>query len=229
MADLPIILRPIAFWPGELTRRHEPARFSSTFTQTRALLVDEARHLGAREVIVQLGISEDDLRIDGELRARAETRHPGVIVSMETTKLGSISVITDRFGDSDYWTGSTYKRVPGWHNNLRAIALGLEALRKVERYGIIHDDEQYTGFQALGSGIPMPAAQMTLDEAARLLHDAADVPRGSAAIEMMLEGDAAAVKAAYRMAVKDHHPDAGGDPEAFKRLTEARDLLLAHA
>jgi hypothetical protein len=225
VADLPIILRPIVSWPGELSRQYEAARFSSTFTKTRSLLVAEARHLGAREVIVQLGISEEDLRIDGELRAHAEVRHPGVIVSMETTKLGSISVITDRFGDSDYWTGKTYKRVPGWHNNLRAIALGLEALRKVERYGIIHDDEQYTGFRALGSGIPMPAAQMTVDEAARLLSDAAgQSEHASEAI-----GDRRLIKDRYREAAKLYHPDAGGDPDAFKRLTEARDLLLAHA
>ena len=40
-----------------------------------------------------------------------------------------------------------------WHANLRAIALGLEALRKVERYGITQRGEQYTGFRTWNSGI----------------------------------------------------------------------------
>jgi hypothetical protein len=225
VADLPIILRPIVSWPGELTKRHIEARFSSTFTQTRNLLVGEARHLGAREIIVQLGISEDDLRIDGELRARADVRHPGVIVSMETKRQGSISLSTDHFGDSDYWTGNSYKRVPGWHNNLRAIALGLEALRKVDRYKVSNDGSQYTGFRALGTGIPMPAAQMTVDEAARVLLDAAGAYESPGEVI----GDREIIGLVYRAAAKGHHPDAGGDPDAFKRLTEARDLLLAHA
>lgn len=43
-------------------------------------------------------------------------------------------------------------KFPSWQDNLRAIALGLEALRKVERYGFVKDDEQYTGFKALTAG-----------------------------------------------------------------------------
>jgi hypothetical protein len=41
---------------------------------------------------------------------------------------------------------------PTWQANLRAITLGLEALRRVQRYGIVKEDEQYTGFKALTSG-----------------------------------------------------------------------------
>lgn len=36
-----------------------------------------------------------------------------------------------------------------------------------------------------------------------------------------------AVTATYRWLAKQHHPDVGGDPELFRRLTAARDLLLA--
>jgi hypothetical protein len=42
-----------------------------------------------------------------------------------------------------------------WQDNLRAIALGLEALRKVDRYGITKNSEQYTGWKQLEAG---PAA-----------------------------------------------------------------------
>lgn len=35
------------------------------------------------------------------------------------------------------------------------------------------------------------------------------------------------VVAAYRRLARQHHPDRGGDPDAFHALTRARDLLLA--
>jgi hypothetical protein len=37
----------------------------------------------------------------------------------------------------------------------------------------------------------------------------------------------AEVLSAYRRLVRQHHPDLGGDPDAFRALTVARDLLLA--
>jgi DnaJ-class molecular chaperone len=37
------------------------------------------------------------------------------------------------------------------------------------------------------------------------------------------------IVAAYRRLARRHHPDVGGDPEAFRTLTVARDLLLADA
>lgn len=36
-----------------------------------------------------------------------------------------------------------------WQDNLRAIALGMEALRKVARYGIVKGNEQYSGWKQL--------------------------------------------------------------------------------
>jgi hypothetical protein len=39
----------------------------------------------------------------------------------------------------------------------------------------------------------------------------------------------AEVVSAYRRMVRLHHPDLGGDPDAFRSLTVARDLLLADA
>lgn len=41
---------------------------------------------------------------------------------------------------------------PTWQDNLRAIALGLDALRRVQRYGIVKEDEQYTGWKQLTGG-----------------------------------------------------------------------------
>jgi len=38
-----------------------------------------------------------------------------------------------------------------------------------------------------------------------------------------------AIRSAYRKLAAEHHPDRGGDPPAFQRLTEARDRLLTAA
>lgn len=37
------------------------------------------------------------------------------------------------------------------------------------------------------------------------------------------------IVAAYRRLARQHHPDLGGDPDTFRSLTVARDLLLADA
>jgi hypothetical protein len=41
--------------------------------------------------------------------------------------------------------------------------------------------------------------------------------------------DQAEVVSAYRHLARQHHPDLGGDPDTFRALTVARDLLLADA
>jgi hypothetical protein len=48
------------------------------------------------------------------------------------------------------------------------------------------------------------------------------------ALELPLEGELTAqeINAAFRRLAKKAHPDAGGDHEAYIRLTEARDTLL---
>jgi hypothetical protein len=57
----------------------------------------------------------------------------------------------------------------GWQHNVRAIALTLEALRAVDRYGATETGQQYTGFKALPAGRAMPASHMTTQAAYDLL------------------------------------------------------------
>lgn len=232
-----LILRPVSRWPGEMTPsyKRKPSPFEAGYPATRELLEREVAQLGGREVIVQIGVTEEDFKIDGGLRAHAKVMHPGVIVSFDS-RHGPISYATDRFTTRSY-RADTHT---AWHVNLRAIALGLEALRKVDRYGIANDGEQYTGFKALGSGIPMGAASgpgMTVEDAARLLSEnAIESPLSGRSVvsEAQLLTDtperrALALRLAYRLASQRHHPDTGGNPDAFRRITEARDLLLAGA
>lgn len=131
-------------------------------------------------------VSESDIRVDGQLRASARPASPGIILAFES-RHGPLKYASDTFDD--------------WQANVRAIALGLEALRRVDRYGITRRGEQYTGWRQLTSG---PAATITPDEA-RAIFD--EYPGG------------------WREALKATHPDHGGDPERFRRVQEARALL----
>lgn len=209
-----LVARPIDQWPGQLTpdSRRQFHRFDAGWTDTVELLKREANQLGAREIVLQLDITERMCRNDGWIRADAKPGHPGVIVSLDA-KVGPLRFSTDRFKGGGY-----YRDLSAWQANVRAIALGLEALRKVDRYGIGTGAEQYQGWRAIGAGTPMPAAAMTLEEAARLIY-----PDDPEWLDVATPDD---IRHEYRHQSKTHHPDHGGDPDTFRRLTEARDLLL---
>lgn len=178
-----IIFRPIDEWPGELTRKRIPSPFKANDVDTEKLLRYEVKRLDGKMLVVQLAISEMDLRIsDNRPKRRADYRHPGVIVSFES-KHGPLKYSTDVFDR--------------WHANLRAVALGLEALRRVDRYGIAERGEQYTGWIELeAAGSSPSAAQELLDSYGGL-----------------------------RAALKATHPDRGGDSEAFAKVQEAKEML----
>lgn len=215
-------VRPIETWPGELTKRRQTSPFSATYSDTLIILERELDALGSTEVVVQLAVTERDCRLDGALRADARPTHPGVIVSFETKRHGKLSYPCDTFDPS------SYRRQEGWHQNLRAVALGLEALRKVQRYGIANTGQQYQGWKALGAGVPMPAAAMTVEDAARFLIEHGEWGGTPATVDDIVEASGTPVVTAYfREAAKKLHPDNGGDAALFARLTEARELLGA--
>lgn len=208
-----ITYRPIETWPGELTRHRRGSQFSADFRSTVRLLSDEVDHLTDPRfdtlIVVQLAVDERELRRDGSgLLANVQPEHPGVIVSFESDDAGPLRFSCDRYDAG---------RGQGWRHNLRAIALGLQALRAVDRYGLGSGREQYTGFGALPPGAPtaMGPATMTIDQAQRLLELDAQAYR--------VPED---VRRAYRRLAPEHHPDRGGDPDRFRELTLARDLLL---
>jgi hypothetical protein len=173
-------VRPIVLWPHTPTRYRQRAAFSAGWTATRSLLIREAQMLGATSLVLQLAVTEDDIRLDGEIRANARPAHPGVIVSF-----------VSRHGPLEYST-DVFER---WHDNVRAIALGLEALRKVDRYGIARRGEQYSGWRQLPAG------------------DTGDVDedlveKGRGIVENQYGGN-------LREARRATHPDVGGTHERF--------------
>lgn len=222
---LDLTFRPIDVWPGELTKRRTRSPFRASYGDTLEVLERELRHLGAKRIVLQIALRDGDIRLDGLPRSNARApEHPGVILAFEST-YGPLKYATDAYEGS--WGED------GWKANLRAIALGLEALRKVDRYGITRRGEQYTGWKALGAGIAMPAASgfASLEEAAAFLIEHGErggytgppIPTKDLIDAGPITGEIVADY--YRLAAKRLHPDAGGDPEQFKRLTEAKRML----
>lgn len=215
---------PIDVWPGAL--RPASARRSSNFRvgwdKALADLEREVEMLRGREPTIRLALEETEIRRDGLPRAGAKPRHPGVIIEFTTSTLGRLSYASDVYADTSYgWL------LGGWRANVRAITLGLEALRAVDRHGIGRGGEQYQGFKAIRAGsTALGAATMTVEEAAAFVAKVSNDPNlgGFEVLQQWAEyGDRY-----FRAAAKEAHPDAGGDAALFRRLQEAKAVLDSH-
>lgn len=186
-----LVTEPIDHWPAESTRQRKLPQFKASYADTTELLTRELDMLGTKgraviQVVTRNGAY--DLRRDGLLRAQAKIEHPGVRLSF-TCRQGDLTFATDRF--DAYWSGD----MPGWQANLRAIALALEALRRVDRYGITRSGEQYRGWQQLEAG----PAKLTVEQAWQVLRTHAGAgPEVVSAPEL------------YRAAKAATHPDRNG-------------------
>lgn len=129
---------------------------------------------------------DDQFTLAGQPKATLKVLHPGAIVTFESAK-GRLTFHTDAF--------------PWLHDNLHAIAAGLEALRAIERYGIASSGEQFAGFAQLTAGGPDP------ERGARLVERAGGV----------------------NAALKKHHPDVGGDPRDIADVLAYRERVGAGA
>ena len=172
--------RPITTFPPEFQASKQASQFSAGWTSTMQLLERELAKLGARDAVIELAVLEGELRIDGWPYADARPTHPGVVISFDS-KHGPLRYGTDAF--------------PHWQENVRAVALGLEALRKVDRYGIGKRGEQYQGWRQLSAG------------------DSDLMQRGR---ELIAE------HGAETAALKATHPDLGGDAEDFRAVQAVR-------
>lgn len=202
-------LRPISD-RSTFTGDHKPIPFKATWSDTLTLLRYELAELEADRVVLEVDVLDGDIRRDGMLSARAKVASPGVRLAFDS-RHGPLTYATDRFKAS--WTG----QMPDWQANVRAIALSLEALRKVDRYGITKRGEQYTGWQAITTGRPQP---MSWREAESILGQWS----GEAA---WLDTETPRVVRRARAAT---HPDRnGGDHTAYDLVDQAAQVLALGA
>lgn len=216
LAKLDIVCRPLTDWPGARTPDSErtTSRFEATMTATVETLARELRHLDAQRIVLQVDLRPTQIRNDGLPRSDARAASPGVILAFDSTH-GPLRYACDRF------VKSPWKREGGedWQHNLRAVALGLEHLRAVDRYGITKRGEQYRGWAELPAGIAAPATHMTTEDAAQLI-----AKWGGGGWQDVLDR-AEQLERSYRRAAKELHPDRGGDAALFQQLQVAKQLL----
>lgn len=193
-------------WPGTPTAPvfREQSRFKANWGPTLELLARELDILGAREITLAIDVPLGMIRQDGKPKGGARIQNPAVILSFRAGA-DRLSFPCDRFN----W----------WEDNVRAIALALEALRKIDRCGV-QQGKQYQGYKQLASGT---APTMTTAAAARVIAEAAG---GMRAIPIAHDFDLA--RAAVRVARKLTHPDNGGEARHFATVGEATRALEAH-
>ncbi|MGH3439872.1 MAG: hypothetical protein ACRDRN_25935 [Sciscionella sp.] len=195
-----LAFEPLTDWPyPDTTRERSP--FAASWPKTRDALLREADHLGAGVVVIELDCSRRHLRADGEVRADARLHSGRIRVSMDT-RHGALRYAVDRYDDAGL----------SWQANLRAVALTLDALRAVERYGAVRDGQQYTGFLALEAGSGDGHGFAGPEEALRWVRE-------------QTGGRETDPQRAYKIAARKLHPDAGGSPQLWERLDAARQLL----
>ena len=202
--------RPLVAWTDpETPQRRSSSRFKASWADTLDFLSAEIAKVGGKEpVVIQVDVTEGDIRLDGMLRANAKVGHPGVVLSFDSD-FGPLRYATDAYEQT--WS----RDLPSWQANLRAIALTLEALRAIDRWGVSKRGEQYSGWRALPSGgsVTFPSA----DAALRWMQEMSGIP-----------ADEGSARLVYRDLARKMHPDAGGSSGDWDRLDAAK-LLLTKA
>jgi hypothetical protein len=194
---------PLPKWDRLPALQRRKSFFKQTYMQTLDLLEYEIGKVQGRDIRIEAGFTLAQLRNDGWPRTGERPAHPGVVVYFENDD-GALAFPAATFA--------------GMHANLHAIALTLECLRAVDRYGVTLAHEQYRGFLAL----PAPATRGTVEQAAILLASYGAVPK-----DFLLD-DAELYKLTYRKIAAVLHPDAGGDRDAWEAFQNAAVLLEKH-
>jgi hypothetical protein len=198
-------------WKRSPSKR-KPSLFKSNWLATMTLLEREITSLKGFDVTIEVEVLPAAIRADGTgLRANQRPASDAVIVSFDTKSRGAFTWRADEYTKPNYGSGE------GWRHNVHAVAKTLEALRAVERYGLV-SGQQYEGLAALPAGRGSSASHMTADEARQLIIEILGAFDGAAA-----RGDTAAqIRRARGLA----HPDRrNGDRTLWDQVEQAARVL----
>jgi hypothetical protein len=139
---------------------------------------------------MEIDMAPANIRQDGLPRADRNARTPGIVLSFAAGSVPGRPQL--RYEVTEF---------SDWRDNVRAVALGLQALRAVDRYGVTKRGEQYQGWKQLAAG---------------------DVGDGDASRGRKL---IAAQGGNWRKAAALSHPDVNPDakPHDFRDVIAARD------
>jgi hypothetical protein len=186
--------------------------FKSGWTDTLYKLEEELAHLKATEIIIEADFSEGQIRLDGWPRNDARPVFEGVKISFNLPKVGRVEYATDA-----YWK---------WQSNVRAIAMGLTALRAVDRYGITSGHQQYTGFKSIEA---RPLSSFTTRElAVEWIANLFSGPQQANVKQVLSHTNnhiSAEQKTVLRNAMFKVHPDHGGSTEMMNLMAMAEKAL----
>jgi len=187
-------------------RKH--GTFRTNYSTTLAKLQRELEKVGATEILFECSFHANQIRLDGWPKANQSPVYNGIAVSFNHPEIGRVEYATDR-----YFL---------WTDNLHAIVLTLEALRGVERWGVVASGQQYTGFKAItaGNGEGKRGAATWI---AKLLTEVAETQKTFR--DVLLEPDGESRRKLIATARKKAHPDTGGSAEMYQLLTEKLQAL----
>lgn len=214
MSDLYRIVGLPARWPGgeqQPMAKRPKSPFKAGWTDTERILKSEIRQLNGRDTLLAIDIAPTGLNRHGGISADARIKNSAVVLEL-TSGADRLTFPCDAFN----W----------WQDNVRAIALALGDLRRVDRYRV-NRGKQYEGFKALGSGSgPGGAAQpLTVEQAAAIISKATKLTFSEWEITASSERAVLACRAAKAAT----HPDVkGGSDEKFTEVGRAEAALLAH-
>lgn len=194
--------------PGERKR----SKFRTTPGVVYHLLASEIRRLGGREIIIEAGFHQSQIRNDGWPYSNARPLHPAVRVSFQSNE-GPLSFDCQTYSTID--------------DNLHAIAKTMERLRDIARYGAVKGGQQYRGWKQLPGDQPptQTATAVDLRMAAAFLCMLAGEPDSMIPAVLNLPSS---IREVYRAAALKCHPDRGGSPEMMARVNAAKDLIEKH-
>lgn len=216
---LQITIKPIQKWIGAETKNPRNSLFKKTYSDTKKILEFELEKLGAIASSVQLEmfIKPEDLLRDGQLlRAHAKPYKPGVVLSFSIITRRLRNPQTNEIKNETKTLSYPCDTYNDWQDNIRAIALSLEKLRSVARYGVFK-------YEDMVSRLALPSAEGKLSDRDAAL---AFISRHSEIILQSMDGEAKC-RNAYLEAAKKLHPDKNGGERSddFLKLADAKRIL----